>query len=122
MYNRTCSTATERLAWKNNMLLFADLAGKDIKRIIAYELHHHRSCYCDYTREQRPITEVESTNQVIFNYVRERLIEGNEIIHKKDLLDAYKNSLPLEAEVAMDVKPIVEDIIDTSRIQKDFSL
>ena len=32
---------------------------------------------------QRPITEVDSTNKVIFNYVRERGIEGNEVIYKK---------------------------------------
>ena len=60
-------------------LLFADAVGKDIKHIIAYELHYHRSYYRQYTRKQRSITEFESTNPVIFNYVRERLIEGNEI-------------------------------------------
>ena len=87
-------------------LLFADLAGKDIKGIIAYELHYHQSCYREYTRKQRSITEVESTNKVIFNYVRERLIEGNAIIYKKDLLDAYNNRLPLEVEPVTDVRPI----------------
>ena len=34
------------------------------------------------TATERPITEVDSTNKVIFNYVRERGIEGNEIIYK----------------------------------------
>ena len=33
---------------------------------------------------QRPIMEVDTTNKVIFNYVRERGIEGNEIIFKKN--------------------------------------
>ena len=60
-------------------LLFADAVGKDIKHIIAYELHYHRSYYREYTKKQKPISEFESTNQVIFNYVRERLIERNEI-------------------------------------------
>ena len=60
--------------------------------------------------KQRPITEVESTNQVIFNYVRERLIKGNEIIYKKDLLDTYNNRLPLEVEPVPDVRPIIEKI------------
>ena len=50
-------------------------------------------------------------NQVIFNYVRERLIEGNEIIYKKDLLDAYNNSLPLEEESVTDIRPIIEKIL-----------
>ena len=54
--------------------------------------------------------EVESTNQVIFNYLRERLIEGKEIIYKKDLLDAYNNRLPLEVESVTDVRPIIEKI------------
>ena len=55
--------------------------------------------------------EVESTNQVIFNYLRERLIEGKEIIYKKDLLDAYNNRLPLEVESVTDVRPITEKIL-----------
>ena len=33
---------------------------------------------------QRPITEVDSTNKVFFNYVRERGTGGNEIIYKKN--------------------------------------
>ena len=55
--------------------------------------------------------EVESTNQVIFNYLRERLIEGKEIIYKKDLLDAYNNRLSLEVESVTDVRPIIEKIL-----------
>lgn len=55
---------------------------------------------------QWSITEVESANEAIFNYVRVRLIEGNEIIYKKDLLDAYNNSLSLEREPVRVVKPI----------------
>ena len=55
--------------------------------------------------------EVESTNQVIFNYLRERLIEGKEIIYKKDLLDAYNNRLPLEVEPVTDVRPIIQKIL-----------
>ena len=55
---------------------------------------------------QWSITEVESANEAIVNYVRVRLIEGNEIIYKKDLLDAYNNSLSLEREAVRVVKPI----------------
>ena len=55
---------------------------------------------------QWSITEVESANEAIFNYVRVRLIEGNEIIYKKDLLDAYNNSLLVEREAVRVVKPI----------------
>ena len=33
-------------------LLFADAVGKDIKHIIAYELHYHQSYYRQYTRKQ----------------------------------------------------------------------
>lgn len=55
---------------------------------------------------QWSITKVESANEAIFNYVRVRLIEGNEIIYKKDLLDAYNNSLSLEREAVRVVKPI----------------
>lgn len=55
---------------------------------------------------QWSITEVESANETIVNYVRVRLIEGNEIIYKKDLLDAYNNSLSLEREAVRVVKPI----------------
>ena len=69
--------------WKTIGLLFADLARIDIKCIIAYELHYHRSCYCQKTIIQRPIKEVDSTIKVISNYVRERGIEDNEIIYEK---------------------------------------
>lgn len=55
---------------------------------------------------QWSVTEVESANEAIVNYVRVRLIEGNEIIYKKDLLDAYNNSLSLEREAVRVVKPI----------------
>lgn len=55
---------------------------------------------------QWSITEVESANEAIFNYVRVRLIEGNKIIYKKDLLDAYNNSLLLEKEAVRVIKPI----------------
>lgn len=55
---------------------------------------------------QWSVTEVESANEAIFNYVRVRLIEGNEIIYKKDLLDACNNSLSLEREAVRVVKPI----------------
>ena len=55
---------------------------------------------------QWSITEVESANEAIVNYVRVRLIKGNEIIYKKDLLDAYNNSLSLEREAVRVVKPI----------------
>ena len=99
------------MAKRHSLLLFADFTGKDIKCIIAYELHYHRSCHLEYTRKQRPITEVESTNQVIFNYVRERQVEGNEIIYIKDLLDAYNNRLPLEVEPVTSVRPFSEKIL-----------
>ena len=112
MYNRTCSTATERLLHgKTSSVAFASLTGKDIKHIIAYKLHYHQNCYRKYTKKQRPITEVESTNQVIFEYIREKLIEGNEIIYKKDLVDAYNNRLPLEVESVMSVRLIIEKIL-----------
>lgn len=55
---------------------------------------------------QWSITEVESANEAIFNYVRVRLIEGNKIIYKNDLLDAYNNSLSFEKEAERVVKPI----------------
>ena len=95
------------------------LLGKYIKSIIAYELHYHQCCYRKHTRKQRPITEVESTNQVIFNYVGEILIEGNEIIYKKDLLDPYINSLLLEVESVTDERPNTEKILKEF---KDISL
>ena len=86
-------------------LLFADVVGKVIKHIMSYELHYHRSYYREYTKKQRPITEFESTNQFIFNYVRERLIECN------DSLDAYNNSRPLKVESVTDVRPILEKML-----------
>ena len=43
---------------------------------------------------QRPFTEVDSTNKVIFNYVRERGI------------NAYNNSLPFEEVAVTDARPI----------------
>ena len=92
-------------------LLFADLDGKDVKLIVAAELHYHRSCYRECTRKQKSIAETESANQVIFNYVRETLIEGNKVIYNKDLPDAYKNSLPLEEEAVTDVRHILEKIL-----------
>lgn len=65
---------------------------------------------------QWSITEVESANEAIVNYVRVRLIEGNEIIYKKDLLDAYNNSLSLEREAVRVVKPIQKILQELEKI------
>ena len=78
-------------------------------RNVAYKRHYLRNCYRKYRREQRPITYY---YQVIFNYVRERLIEGGEIIYKKYLVDADNNiSLPLEFQAVTDARPIIEKIL-----------
>ena len=64
------------------------------------------------TQESKDLLpKLKSANQVIFNCIRERLIESNEIIYKKYLLDAYNNSLLLEVEAVTDVRPILEKTV-----------
>ena len=80
-YNRTCSTTTERLLHRKttSSVTFCRCCRKRYQTYHCLWTSLSSKLLSPVHKKAKSITEFESTNPVIFNYVRERLIEGNEI-------------------------------------------
>lgn len=95
----TCvtETAAKRLKTCNverqdNELLSADVAGKDWKAIVAYELRYHRSCYRTYTREGRRIAPGDETIDKVLKIVDNFVLKQKETMTPKTLQDIYNEN------------------------------
>ena len=99
----TCITETAAKKLKrssdykqDNVLLSADMAGKDWKAIVAYEIGYHRSCYRSYTRDDRSFEAHDEAVKQVIEIVKAKVVQHNETITPKELQIAYNQNSWME--------------------------
>ena len=78
----------------DNERLLAYVSGKEWQNILAEELHYHRSCYRNYTRQNRSQENLAQSNEDILesmaDIINEKVIEGFEVMKLDELMEFYK--------------------------------
>ena len=92
---------------KHDVKLLAELAGKDLSSLIAYEMMYHRSCYRLYTKQINKIkdndekTKLEVFERFITN-LNDELTNNHRVLWMKDLIKRY-DDMHREASVTTKV-------------------
>lgn len=78
----------------DNPRLMASISGTEWQPIISLELYYHRFCYLKYTRPQKtPFITIENAIMcLLFDYVKEHVLDNLEIIHTSKLFEFYKEN------------------------------
>ena len=93
---------------KDRPLLSADLAGKDWKAIVAYEIQYHRSWYKNYTNRVTKTTTVsDNTDAEILLRVRNTVIVEKRIMYKEDLVKFYNE---IKNQTLSDARPLMDRV------------
>ncbi|XP_065682451.1 uncharacterized protein LOC136095622 [Hydra vulgaris] len=76
----------------DNQRLMASILGTEWQTIISLELYYHRSCYLNYTRPQKVpfILTEDAIMRLLFDYVKENVLDNLEVIHTSKLSEFYK--------------------------------
>jgi len=96
---------------QDNSVLAADLVGKDWQGIVAYELKYHRSCYRNYTRDDKSELDVNNNAfNTVVNFVKERIFNKNDILTPSQLQNFY-NEISQE-KILPRSKPILDKVLE----------
>ncbi|XP_065673593.1 uncharacterized protein LOC136090680 [Hydra vulgaris] len=82
------------LSKADNPRLMASISGTEWQTIISLDLYYHRSCYLKYTRPPKTpfITTEDAIMRLLFDYVKEHVLDNLEIIHTSKLFEFYKEN------------------------------
>lgn len=96
---------------QDNTQHLADLSGKQWGNIVATELQYHRSCYRDYTRASRILSDDDNVIEKLFPLIKETVLDNNNVMTSNEMLDKYNSLLLTNFKAISDARLVIDPVL-----------